>query len=291
MDIAALNGCLPSWRDGSAKQSLTTFLHGITHGGEALPIEARVAAFDNDGTLACEKPRTALAAFLLDKSGGDSINAGEAIEAAGGHQVLRDLGRLFAGWSTAEYDGQARQFLARARHPRFGRPYPGLVYQPMRELVTLLHALDFRVFMCTDSSRDFDRVMAATAYGLHREQVIGSEVKIELRDGQLVRTATLVPLDDGPGKTVHLWDRTGTQPVLAAGNAAGDIEMLHAARHALLIDHDDPIREYAYHDQRVLNEAAAFGWTVASIRNDFSELWPAEHDGLDETSGDLHGST
>lgn len=38
---------------------------------------------------------------------------------------------------------------------------------------------------------------------------------MESIQGQLVRTATPIPLDDRPGKTVHLWDRTGTQPVLA----------------------------------------------------------------------------
>jgi len=57
------------------------------------------------------------------------------------------------------------------------------------------------------------RVIAGPAYGMRRERVIGSEAAIQSLDGRLIRTATPVPLDDGPGKTVHLWDRTGTQPV------------------------------------------------------------------------------
>ena len=150
-----------------------------------------------------------------------------------------------------------------------------LTYQPMLELMALLRDLGFSVFMCTDSSRDFMRVIAGPAYGLRRERVIGSEAAIQSLDGRLIRTATPVPLDDGPGKTVHLWDRTGTQPALAAGNAAGDIAMLKAARFALVVHHDDEVREYAYDDHQILAAAAEEGWTVLSMRDDFARMWPA----------------
>jgi cytosine/adenosine deaminase-related metal-dependent hydrolase len=86
-------------------------------------------------------------------------------------------------------------------------------------------------------------------------------------------------MDDGPGKPVHLWDRTGTQPVLAAGNAAGDIDMLRAARFALVVHHDDDVREYAYDDRQILDAAAGGGWTVLSMRDDFARVWPADHSG------------
>jgi phosphoserine phosphatase len=111
---------------------------------------------------------------------------------------------------------------------------------------------------------------------LRRERVIGSEVQIQAVDGRLVRTAIPVLMDDGPGKTVHLWDRTGTQPVLAAGNAAGDIDMLRAARFALVVHHDDDVREYAYDDRQILDAAAGGGWTVLSMRDEFARIWPAD---------------
>ncbi len=264
---------LPSWRDGLAKQSVIAFLREITQGPDALPVADRVAAFDNDGTLACEKPHTALAEFLLDRLAA----SGSAPPRVGsGHDVLRELGQLFAGQTTAQYEEQARRYLAGALHPRFRRPYPMLTYQPMLELIALLRALDFSVFMCTDSSRDFMRVIGGPAYGLRREQVIGPEVQIQAVDGRLVRTAMPVPMDDGPGKTVHLWDRTGTRPVLAAGNAHGDTDMLRAARFALVVQHDDDVREYAYDDPQILSAAAAGGWTVLSMRDDFARVWPAD---------------
>ena len=268
---------LPSWRDGFARQSVVTFLQEITEGPDALPVADRVAAFDNDGTLACEKPHTALAGFLVDRAAAAGTAAPRVTS---GHDVLRELGVLFAGQTTAQYEEQARCYLGEALHPRFHRPYPMLTYQPMLELMALLQALDFAVFMCTDSSRDFMRVIAGPAYGLRRERVIGSEVQIQAVGGRLVRTAIPVPMDDGPGKPVHLWDRTGTQPVLAAGNAAGDIDMLRAARFALVVHHDDDVREYAYDDHQILNAAAGGEWTVLSMRDDFARIWPDLADGV-----------
>ncbi|HEY2304470.1 MAG TPA: hypothetical protein VGI05_01170, partial [Streptosporangiaceae bacterium] len=121
MDGEEWKRSLPSWREGSARRSVVAFLQEITQGPDALPVADRVAAFDNDGTLACEKPHTALAGFLLDRVAA----AGIAPPAVGsGHDVLRELGVLFAGQTTAQYEEQARRFLTGALHPRFRRPYP-----------------------------------------------------------------------------------------------------------------------------------------------------------------------
>lgn len=270
MDVQELGRRMPAWRDGPVKRALTEFLVEVTQGRSALAVPERVAAFDNDGTMACEKPHTALAAFLAANTPDEDSEA----PAPSGHEVLGELARLFQGQSTAQYDNAAREFLGQAVHPRFQRPYPLVTYQPMLELVEVLHALEFSVFMCTDSSRDFMRVMAGPAYGLRREQVIGSEVQITSVNGELVRTATLERMDDGPGKTVHLWDRAGALPVLAAGNAAGDIAMLEAARFAMVVHHDDPSREYVYDDPQLLAKAREHHWTVVSMSADFANLWP-----------------
>lgn len=273
--MVALAAALPSWRSGSGRDALVEFLWEVTEGPAPVPRDERIAAFDNDGTLACEKPHTALAAFLIT----ENVRAGGGPVATGsGHEVLRQLGMLFDGATVTAYEQRARSFLGEALHPRFERHYPALVYRPMHELLVLLQQLHFSVFVCSDSSRDFMRVLAGPAYALPRERVIGSEVRIELRHGELIRTATPVPLDDGPGKVVHIWDRAGRAPLLAAGNAAGDIEMLDAARFALLVRHDDPGREYDYADQRVLDAAARGGWTVLSMRDDFEVLWTSESD-------------
>ena len=145
-------GCRPGG-DGPIKRALVGFLHSCVRGPEAVAPDERVAAFDNDGTVACEKPLTALAAFLLDHDGpGPAPGPGGPV-AGGGHQVMREVATRFAGQTTEAYQDAARNFLRRGRHPRFDCPYPQVTYRPMLELIALLQLLEFSVFLCTDSSQ------------------------------------------------------------------------------------------------------------------------------------------
>ena len=220
--------------------------------------------------MCCEKPTTAFAAFLTDllrRRGAEPLNEGAALD---GHRVLALVAAEFAGRSVDDYQAACRAFLGTARHPRYHAPYPTLGYLPMRELIDYLRAAQFTVYLTSDGSRDFIRTFAEDSYGLGPHAIIGSEVRVDLQAAALMRTADVIdPLDDGPGKPVHLWERTGKRPLLAVGNAAGDIEMLESARFSVLLHHDDPDREYAYDDAPALGLAAERGWTVASMRTDF----------------------
>ena len=132
------------------------------------------------------------------------------------------------------------------------------------------------VYICSAGGRDFVRPIAEQLYGIPRERVIGSATTLEFRDGDLYRTAGVEhPVDDGPGKPVHIWTRTGRKPLFAGGNADGDMQMLESARFALLLHHDDAEREFAYDEgaERALAEAAARGWTVVSMKNDFKTVF------------------
>ncbi len=161
-------------------------------------------------------------------------------------------------------------------HPTLGRPYTQVVYRPMRELIDFLGANDFRVYICTGGGRDFVRAVCEQIYGVPRDRVIGSATTVEYRDGDLYRTGGVEqPIDDGPGKPVHIWARTGRKPLLAGGNADGDVAMIESARFALLLHHDDAEREFAYDDgaERALAEAEARGWTVVSMKGDFKTVF------------------
>jgi hypothetical protein len=121
-------------------------------------------------------------------------------------------------------------------------------------------------------------VVAEELYGIPRERVIGSSGTTELKDGKLVRgTGIEQPIDDGPGKPLHIWSRTGRLPLLAAGNSDGDIEMLQSAQFGLLVHHDDADREFAYDTgaEKALVRAEENGWTVASMKDDFAEMFRA----------------
>jgi phosphoserine phosphatase len=259
--LSELAAALPSWRPGPTRDWLCTTLASTV---DVAPVD-RVAAFDNDGTLACEKPVSSAHAFLE--------HLVPDAHSANGHEVQRLLVTALAGLTTQEAAHQAEDFLREARHPRFLVSYTQVVYRPMLELLQLLHRLDFAVYMVSDSSRDFLRVMAPAAYGVPAEHVIGSEARISWQGGQLWRENQLIPLDDGPGKPAHLWDRAGRLPLLAVGNAKGDIELLDSAEHAMLVRHDDADREYAYDDLPALTAARSAGWRVVSIRDDFAEVF------------------
>lgn len=278
-----MHAALGSWHDTGTKRAIVDFLSDTTQGPGAVPAALRLAAFDNDGTLACEKPNTSLGAFLADLTAGRPYGRSpiERLRRAlpwmpkPGTEFV--LGTLMRDRSVQQYEAAALDFLRAGRHPRFGRPWPELLYAPMRELMALLARLDFTVYVVSGSSRDFLRTMAEPAYGVTREHVIGTEVEIDYRDGRLIRTRTSIPVDRGPGKPAHFWDRSGGLPLFAAGNTLGDLELLEASRFGLLIDHDDPDREYDYTDEKVLDAARSHGWTVASMRHDFASVFADEH--------------
>jgi phosphoglycolate phosphatase-like HAD superfamily hydrolase len=286
---------LPSWNDGPAKAAILDFVRSVTMPGDGfVPPPDRIVTFDNDGTLWCEKPLYAQADFVFrrfrEMVREDPRRAEEQPYKAVveddrewlmdvyGHvpELIKGVTEAFGGLTTEAFDAAAREFFASASHPTLGRPYTEVAYRPMLELIDLLRTSGFEVYICSGGGRDFVRAVCEQVYGLSRDRVIGSATALEYRDGDLYRTAGVEqPIDDGPGKPVHIWARTGRKPLFAAGNSDGDVAMLECARFALLLDHDDDAREFAYDEgaERAMAAAAARGWTVVSMKEDFSRVF------------------
>jgi len=191
-------------------------------------------------------------------------------------ELIKGVTEAFGGITAEAFEAAACEFFASATHPTLGVPYTQTAYRPMLELIRLLEAADFSVYICSGGGRDFVRAISEQVYGLPRERVVGSATTLEYRDGDLYRTAGVEqPIDDGPGKPVHIWTRTGQKPLFAAGNSDGDIAMLETARFGLLLHHDDPDREFAYDEgaEKALDAAAARGWTVVSMKEDFKTVF------------------
>jgi phosphoserine phosphatase len=286
---------LPNWNDGPAKTAILEFVRSVTTRGTTFVSPAeRIAVFDNDGTLWCEQPMYIQADFVFrrfkEMVRQDPERAREQPYKAvveGDTEWLRDIyahvpevikgvTEAFAGITTEAFDAAVREFFASATHPTLGVPYTQVAYRPMRELIELLKANDFQVYICSAGGRDFVRAVCEEVYGLPRDHVIGSAATLEYRDDDLYRTVGVEqPIADGPGKVIHIWARTGRKPLLAGGNADGDAEMLESARFALLVHHDDARREFAYDAgaERVLAEAKERGWTVISVKEDFATVF------------------
>ncbi|BBY50293.1 acid phosphatase [Mycolicibacterium arabiense] len=293
---------LDSWRDGPTKSSIVDFVHGVTAG---VPVEERIAVFDNDGTLWCEKPAYVQLDFIVrrlaDKAADDpGLRSQQPYRAAveqdlswfgaavtkhyrGDDDDLNLLARaglqLHMSMSVDEYAGHVTDFFSHADHPTFGRPYRACTYAPMVELLGYLADNDFTCYIVSGGGRDFIRPVAQAIYGIPPERVIGSAQGLKLDySGDLLIQPTLDVFDDGPEKPVQIWSRIGRRPLLAAGNSNGDDEMLRYCRGLrLLVDHDDADREFAYSAgaERALEHAGAQGWTVISMRRDWTTIFDA----------------
>jgi phosphoserine phosphatase len=293
------DSALASWNAGSAREAILGFVERVTTDGPGfIPAAERIAAFDNDGTLWVEQPLPPQLDFvfgkwteevkqdpslaarqpyeaLLDKDPaflqGVATQDPQTIEA-----LLQAFARSWAGTTPQEFDSQVRAWLASAKQEKFGVSYLDLVYLPMLELFDLLREHEFRIFVCSGGGRDFMRVFAEDTWGVLKENVIGSAPEYRYADGTVTRGEQLLgSLDLGPGKPEHIFAQTGRLPVLAGGNADVDIEMLSAARFALLINHDDADREYSYSTAAETSQARAkeLGWTVVSMKADWNTVY------------------
>jgi phosphoserine phosphatase len=309
--IARAADPLPSWNGGPAKRSIIAFVEKVTRPGspDFVPAPERIATFDNDGTLWCEKPLPVQLFFVIDRVKAlapkhpewqttepfASILNGDLKSAmAGGERALVEMiMATHAGNTTEEFERIVKDWIATAKHPRTGKLYTEMVYQPMLEVLAYLRANGFKTFIVSGGGIEFMRAWTEKAYGIPPEQIVGSSVKtkFELRDGKpvLVRLPEVNFNDDKGGKPVGIQEHIGRRPIAAFGNSDGDLEMLQytgaggGVRFCLYVHHDDAAREYAYDrtDQlarldKGLDEAAARGWAVVSMKDDWKAVYPAQ---------------
>ncbi len=301
---------LGSWNDGAARTAILEFVDRVSEEGgtDFVPPGERIAVLDNDGTLWCEQPTYIQALFvfarlrdavaerpeLAERPVVKALLAGDLAGAQkfGMEAIAGVLLELDAGRTTEEFARDAEAWLTESKHPRFGVPFRELTYAPMVELLELLRARDFRVFIVTGGGVEFVRAVGEDIYGVPPDDVVGSAVQVEFvrRDGRVVlvrKAAMLGSPNEGEPKAVNIQAHIGRRPILAAGNSAGDTEMLeyaHTGAHpslCLVVDHDDEEREYAYAGASVTNPGAEsivdtagrLGWTVVSMRRDWNRVF------------------
>jgi phosphoglycolate phosphatase-like HAD superfamily hydrolase len=277
-------------------------------GADFVQVEARIAVFYNDGTLWSEQPLYNQFVFVLDrvkqmvakdpalrqKPAFAAVAEGDmaAIAKLQDKDLLEMVAATQAGLTIEQHQALAAAWLKSARHPRFGRPYAALTYQPQLELLAYLRASGFKTWIVSGGEVQFMRAFAQEAYGVPPEQVIGTSLRMKFDPGDgkanLTFAPTLGSLDDGPGKPENIALQIGRAPLVAVGNSDGDQQMLEysaaSARPSLqiLVRHDDAAREFAYDRasklgklDKALDEAARRGWTVISIKNDWRTVFTA----------------
>jgi phosphoserine phosphatase len=299
---------LSSWNDGAVKFAILDFVARVTTAGgpDFLPPAERIATFDNDGTLWCEQPLQVQFFFgherlkaLAEKDPGLKERQPFKAYLERDTKAMRDHGKkgLFevgafahAGMTEDEFDAYARDWLAHAKHPKLGRLFTELTYQPQVELLQFLRDSGFRTFIVSGGGIDLIRAFAEERYGIPRNQVVGSSVqtRFEMRDGrgELVKIAEIDSFDDREIKPHNIGLHIGRRPILAFGNSDGDLAMLRYTRTgpgprlALLIHHDDGEREFAYDGDfklsplaEALDRADEYGITVVSMKRDWNTVF------------------
>jgi hypothetical protein len=307
---------LPSWNDTAPKKAIVAFVEKVTKEGspDFVPVPERIATFDNDGTLWCEQPLPVQLYFALDrvkalapqrpewktKEPFASLLKGDlnAALAGGDRAILELFMATHAGMTTQEFEQIVKDWVATAKHPKTGKLFTEMVYQPMLELLAYLRTNGFKNFIVSGGGIEFMRPWTEKVYDIPPEQVVGSSIKtkFEMRDGKpvLMRLPELNFNDDKGDKPVGINQHIGRRPIAAFGNSRGDKEMLeytqggNGARFMLLVLHDDAAREYAYgpalglpdvklgaFTQALYEQTKKDGWTVVSMKGDWKTIFPA----------------
>ncbi|WP_395607387.1 HAD family hydrolase [Pseudomonas sp. B22129] len=302
---------LPSWNEGPSKKQIIAFVQAVTTEGSqdyVKPAE-RIAVFDNDGTLWTEQPAYFEVLFAFDEvkrlapqhpewnttQPFKAVLEGDhqALAASGMQGLLEIIGATHTGISTQAFIDNAKSWLKQARHPKTGKPYNQMIYQPMLEMLDYLRGQQFKTYIVSGGDTAFMRAFAEEVYGVPPEQVIGSNfvTQFQLKDGQpqVLRTAKLAHNDDGPGKPESIDAIIGRRPILAFGNSDGDLQMLQwtaagqGQRLMGLVHHTDAKREWAYDRNsqigrldKALDEAGTKGWTVVDMATEWNRIYPFE---------------
>ena len=314
----AQTDALPSWNDGAAKKAIVDFVQATTMQGgpQFVPPEARIATFDQDGTLWVEHPMYSQVMYCLERVPAlvkakpelakvepfKTVLSGnrEAIAKLTLPELEKILFATLTGMSVDTFNAEVKKWISEAKDPRWKRAYTDLTYVPMQELMKYLRANGYKTYIVTGGGIDFVRVYSEATYGIPPEQVVGTATGVKYgytKDGKpfLTKEPKLLLNDNDAGKPEGIHLMIGRRPYAAFGNSTGDRQMLEytkagdGARLAMLVLHDDATREYAYgpaqglratkvgtFTQALYDEAKKNGWTVISMKNDWKRIFAFE---------------
>ena len=263
---ADFNATFPSWNSGAASlETLKAYVDASAKEGDPgyVPPEDRIAVFDMDGTLLCERaPVYANHMLLLHRVQADPnytpseelralcddirASANEGVPLAGGGNGLTyndAFAQAFAGMTPDELHAYVADFMATANVEGFtGMTYGESFYLPMIEMIGYLKANDFDVYVVTASEREVARAVVEPL-GIDSAHVIGSDLSYQAtnqggqdgldytyaKDDELVLGGAYLEVTGKTNKVIAIQREIGKRPVLAFGNSSGDFAMLNYA--------------------------------------------------------------
>jgi len=292
---------LSSWNDGVQKQRILDFVKEVTTPDSKgyVPPKDRLAVFDFDGTVGCEKPDymeviVAMKQLCKLATKDPSLFKKDSLYSAAcandyayiNKRVYAAILEAFLGYNQDRYIDSVAATTSKDLHPRFEQPYRLMYYKPMFELINLLKEQDFTVYLVSGSEEGFLRAYGEDYLNIPSQKIIGSTISLSYQYNEqanssvfLRDSAYLEPMAGGAGKAELIKNRIGKQPILAFGNTMGDYEMLTYTQSntypnlELILIHDDP-KEYVYFDKTLQEKAQKHNWVSVKMKADFKEIFP-----------------
>ena len=263
-----------------------------------VPVEERLAVFDFDGTIGCEKPDymeviVAMNQLCKEAEKDPTLLSDSLYIAACAYDydyinkvVYQAILAAFLDYNQSAYRDSVKVATSSLLHPKFKKHYSQLYYAPMYQLIRYLKHYHFTVYFVSGSEEGFLRAYGENYLDMSPKHIIGSSVEVSYYD-TLGRSffkrdsAYLEPLAYGPGKAELIENHIGISPILAFGNTMGDYEMLTYASTStypnlsLILVHDDP-DEYVYYDSTLIQKAQENNWVEVKMKQDFVKVFEWE---------------
>ena len=254
---------LDLWTDGAAaRDALVEYLEAVTDEDSAdyIPVEDRIAVFDLDGTLFCETDPNYFDYTLLkyrvledeaykDKASDFEKETAEKIvkqnetgESFKGLEVDHGqaVASAFAGMTLDEFNDYIQDFKQQEMPSYEGMKRGEGFYKPMLQVVDLLQANDFTVYIVSGTDRFIVRgIVYDSPLNVPPRQIIGSDESLVTpeqgdTDGldyvyndedEVVLGGDFIIKNLKMNKVTVIAQEIGQQPVLSFGNSSGDASM------------------------------------------------------------------
>lgn len=297
---------MENWNDTALHQGILDY---VKYAKDNIPLEERIAVFDMDGTVVCEKPvwiemNVALTRMAEDYENDKPLMYKKLYAVAYNYitnpssenwalvedNVKLILMQAFLGESQVDYVAYAQAFASNTKNKKFDIAIDKTFYKPMVELVDLLKENGFSVYIVSGSEEGLIWALASDPLGLPRDHLIGTRIMLSADysnpDVFIRMGETYNPMNLSDGKSENIYYELGARPVFACGNTVDDFAMLnYTTSHpdyetmGLLVHHDSDVKEYKYeinerHEsinwQDVVDEN---DWQLISIDKDFKKVF------------------
>jgi len=318
--LDSMSDPLSLWtNDAAAKNELLAYLKVVTdeNSKDFIPVKDRIAVFDLDGTLFCETDPNYFDYTLLkyrvleDPNYRDKASDFEK-EVANKIKEQNETGKsfsglevdhgkavasAFAGMTVAEFNAYIQEFKKQSMPSYDGMLRGEGWYKPMLQVVDLLKANDFTVYVVSGTDRLIVRGIACNSpLGIPNRQIIGSDETIVSSnqgdtDGlnyvfaegdELILGGEFLIKNLKMNKVSVIMQEIGQQPVLSFGNSTGDSSMAEYVTSgnpyqslAFMLCCDDTVRENGNETkaQKMFDLCEEFGWVPVSMKNDWTTIY------------------